>query len=290
MIEQVHAEGRIVGALCGKVKQALQHKEARQIVERHQGQFPRKYGEIRALPGVGPYTAAAIASFAYDAPYPVLDGNVKRVISRLFGIDAPIDGSAGLGKVQAALDQVFDPEHSARFNQAVMDFGALLCTPRAAGCASCPFASQCKALQTGMVDLLPVKGKKTERRTRYFHFFIVTIDGQLVLRKRTGKDIWQGLFEPLMHETEDDGLLQESDQLTVLSEFLDWNGDYRCLQTENGRQLLSHQDIRARFYRYVFEDARIAAKSDVELVNPQNLSNFALPKVVDWYLNDFSIT
>jgi len=266
------------------------HRAAKMIVSRFEGQFPSDHDTILSLPGIGAYTAAAISSFAFDGPYPVIDGNVKRVIARYAGIMQPIDSRDGAESIAQTIHKLFDPGAAAVFNQAIMDFGATQCTPRKPDCSECPLASTCKAFQMQQVDLIPIKEKKLKRKRRYFHYFVVTIDGKLVLRKREEKDVWQGLYEPLLYEEETDGIISGDRQLEFLEQHVRLIEASPAVSISSRRQLLSHQEIFARFYFFPLSGDQVALKKEAELVNPQNLSNFALPKVVDWYLSEFSIT
>lgn len=264
------------------------HKAAR-VIKKELGSFPSSYDSILALPGVGPYTAAAISSFAFDEPYPVIDGNVKRVITRYFGIQEPIDTSSGEKLVKQKLELVFDRKDPSKFNQAIMDFGALKCKPKNPICQDCPMVKECKAYIDEMTDRIPFKVKKLKKSKRFFHYFIVTIGDRVVLRKRTAKDIWRGLYEPLLMEERSGAVMEKSRQEELLNGWILFKGLRNGGETINKKQLLSHQEIHATFYPYHFEEGSVEVKVPVELVNLKNLSNFAVPKVVDWYLTDFSI-
>ena len=170
------------------------HAAAKRIADA--GAFPRDYGFVRALPGVGDYTAAAIMSFAFGEPYAVLDGNVQRVLSRYFGIDEPVDSAQGKKLLRALADEMLDRQHPALYNQAIMDFGALHCKPTSPLCDTCPLADTCQALREHLVDKLPVKAKRTAIRDRYLtYIYVRTQDGLTLLHRRGSGDIWQGLFE-----------------------------------------------------------------------------------------------
>ena len=174
------------------------HAAARQIVAL--GGFPSTLEGIRALKGVGDYTAAAIGSIAFDLPAAVVDGNVYRVLSRCFGIATPV-GTTQAKKEFTALAQALLPEdHAAAFNQAMMDFGAIQCTPAAPRCDTCPLSSRCDALRTGRVGLLPVKKAPAAVKTRCFDYIYLRVDGYTPIRRRPSGDIWQGLWEPLCFE------------------------------------------------------------------------------------------
>ena len=170
------------------------HAAAKQIAQA--GCFPRDYGFVRALPGVGDYTAAAIMSFAFGEPYAVLDGNVQRVLARHFGIDEPVDTTKGKKLLRALADEMLDRRRPALYNQAIMDFGAMLCKPTSPLCDTCPFCDTCQALREHNVDMLPVKSKRTAVRDRYLtYIYVRTKDGFTLLHRRGSGDIWQGLFE-----------------------------------------------------------------------------------------------
>ena len=166
-----------------------------------QGVFPASYEGVRALKGVGDYTAAAICSIAYDMPYAVVDGNVYRVLSRVFGIDTPIDSPAGKKQFAVLAQQLLDKKYPGDYNQAIMDFGAMVCTPSAPQCSGCPLASRCLALAQGRVEALPVKAQKTKISTRYFHYIYVKQGDNTWLHKRGAGDVWQNLYEPPLVET-----------------------------------------------------------------------------------------
>ncbi len=168
------------------------------------GTFPKTYAEVRALKGVGDYTAAAICSFAYDMPYAVVDGNVYRVLSRYFGIDVPIDSTEGKKTFTALADEVLDKSRPADYNQAIMDFGAVQCTPQSPNCLFCPLSGSCRALSEGKVQQLPVKQHRTKTTNRYFNYIYVRMGAYTLIHKRTEDDIWKNLFELPLVETEKD--------------------------------------------------------------------------------------
>ena len=170
------------------------HAAARQIVAL--GGFPRTLEGIRSLKGVGDYTAAAIGSICFGLPAAVVDGNVYRVLARHFGIDTPV-GTTRAKKEFTALAQKLLPDDASAFNQGMMDFGALQCTPQSPDCASCPLLSSCHAFRTGRVELLPVKKPATAVQERHFDYIYVRCGGYTAIRKRPAGDIWEGLYEPL---------------------------------------------------------------------------------------------
>ncbi|MBQ8422653.1 MAG: A/G-specific adenine glycosylase [Coprobacter sp.] len=225
------------------------HHAARQIVNEHDGVFPHTYDDIRALKGVGDYTAAAIASFAYDLPHAVVDGNVYRVLSRLFAIDTPIDSTAGKRLFAGLADELLDRKNPSRHNQALMELGALLCLPRNAQCDTCPLLSYCEAAATGRANELPVKAGKTVVRPRYFNYIVIQHEDHTFIHQRCGRDIWRNLYEYILIESDKEltfGELQEC-------------GEYRALLSDVGditialpayslRHVLSHRVIHATFH------------------------------------------
>jgi len=174
------------------------HAAARQIVEL--GGFPRTIEGLRALKGVGDYTAAAVGSMAFGLPAAAVDGNVYRVLSRHYGIDVPINTTRGKHAFEALAQELLPPDDASAFNQAMMDFGATWCTPRSPRCIDCPVALTCDALRTSQVNLLPVKEKKLKVKQRHFSYIYVRHEGKTALRRRPAGDIWQGLWEPLLVE------------------------------------------------------------------------------------------
>ena len=219
------------------------------------GGFPRTYQEVLSLKGVGEYTAAAICSFAYDMPCAVVDGNVYRVLSRWMGIDTPIDSTAGKKLFAQVADELLDRNRPALYNQAIMDFGALQCTPVSPGCLCCPLMDSCVALAEGKVDSLPVKMHKTKVTNRYFNYIYVRTGEYTYIRKRTGNDIWKNLYEPLLIET--DTALSENTAAFVqkLQGVLKKRGDVFLRPVRRAvKHVLSHRVIHANFYELVLPD------------------------------------
>ena len=175
---------------------------ARLINNKYQGVFPDQYEELLALKGVGPYTAAAIASFAYNLPYAVVDGNVFRVLSRYFGLDIAIDSTTGKKIFTELANNVLFKKEAGSYNQAIMDFGATVCKPFSPLCSSCPLHTTCTAYQQGLVNQLPVKDKLLLRKNRWFTYFIFEVDQQILVHKRSQKDIWENLYEFYLLESE----------------------------------------------------------------------------------------
>lgn len=171
------------------------HFAAKSIVKNGTGVFPNSYEEIKKLKGVGDYTAAAIASFAFQLPHPVIDGNVKRVVTRYFGIKEDISKTTTLHEIDRQLHNIFSPEDCDSFNQAIMEFGALQCIPKNPNCKKCIFNSQCNAFLNKEVNQIPVNKKKIIKKHRYIHYYVLKFKNTTILNKRVDNDIWKNMFD-----------------------------------------------------------------------------------------------
>ena len=265
------------------------HAAAKQVTAEYDGVFPTGYEEVRALKGVGDYTAAAIVSFSADAPHAVVDGNVYRVLSRLLDISAPIDTTAGKKTfTQAAAELLHDylasPGHQGAglYNQAIMELGALVCTPRSPGCGECPLAGGCLALKNGTIPQRPVKQGKTAQTPRWFNYLHLTDpNGQTAIRRREGKDIWRGLYEfPLIETPTETEFGKLSLPLPFPAEF--------TLQgtTKMPKHVLSHRIIHAVFHRIEIPDLTAAAlPQDWQVIPVETLGDYAVSRLTELYLS-----
>lgn len=262
-------------------------KTARIVAGEMNGLFPDTYEGLLALPGVGAYTAAAIASFAYDAPCAVLDGNVFRVLSRYLGIAEPVDTTEGKRIFAEMARSALDTARPAAYNQAIMDFGAVCCTPQTPQCVRCPLQSRCTAFQQGSVRSLPVKSKSIVKRERYFHYLVIEHEGEVLLQKRVGKDIWENLYEFPLIEWPGPGATQEDLKAGELWQKLLGQIPYKLSAVSPPfRQVLTHQHIHAVFWE-IQAEKEIPYKADVLLqAERRSLNKFAFPKVIDSYLKN----
>ena len=237
------------------------HFAARQIVAL--GHFPNTLEEIKQLKGVGDYTAAAIGSIAFGLSAAVVDGNVYRVLARHFGIATPINSTEGK-KEFAALAQSLMPEASAGlYNQAIMDFGAIQCTPQSPKCIVCPLQESCEALRTGKINTLPVKEKKLKIKERHLIYIYIRCQGETAIHRRGEGDIWQGLWEPL---------LVNSEQLIV-------NSNIR--QVAKGvKHVLTHQVLTADFYLWETE-TKPELPEDYIWIKEEDIDDYGIPRLVD---------
>lgn len=260
------------------------HAAAREVAERFGGRFPERYEEVRALKGIGDYTAAAIVSFAYGLPHAAVDGNVYRWLARLFDIDTPIDSGAGK-KYFAELAQSLLPEgRAAVFNQATMEFGALQCVPKSPDCGACPFADRCLALANGTVEKRPVKKGKTEIKPRWFNYLVIRSGGETLLGQRTGRDIWQNLYEYPLIETDRAVDFAELQATEPFRELFDPVGEVRLQATATmPKHVLSHRVIHAVFYEFEVDGFSAAMREKYLAVPEKQLDRYAVSRLIDLY-------
>lgn len=231
------------------------HATAKYIAVELNGNFPENYKNLLQLKGVGEYTAAAIASFSYNEPVAVVDGNVFRVLSRYFNIDSDISDGKTKKEFQNLAQEVLPLDNPALFNQAIMEFGALQCVPKNPNCEDCIFSSSCGALQQKRVAKLPVKSKKTKVSNKFFNYLVLKdVTGNFVVKKREGKGIWENLYEFPLIETEE--LVSELDFMNQLAEmdFFDQKpNEIFVLHPQIIQHKLSHQNLYIRFFQLNFD-------------------------------------
>lgn len=253
------------------------HFASKQVIEEFGGEFPSTYKDIKQLKGVGDYTASAIASFAFDLPHAVVDGNVYRVLSRYYADETPIDSSQGQKLFKAYAQDLIGDEDPAEFNQAIMELGALVCTPKNPDCENCPLQKQCSAyLKSSQLDF-PVKSKKTKVTNKYFNFFISS-SNQLQIEKRKGKGIWQNMFQLPLIESDKPLTLDYVKNITKKK----WNTKTQNKITEY-QHILSHQKIHASFWKV---DSLITNESEYITVNLDEIRDYPLPRLIDKYLEE----
>jgi len=260
------------------------HHTARVVANRYNGEFPRSYAAIRELKGIGDYTAAAIASICFDHPHPVLDGNVIRFLSRYHGIDEPTDQPSVKRRILDIAGALIDQNQPGEFNQAVMEFGALVCTPLQPGCLECIFQTECVAYSRDLVQTIPRRNAKPVARNRYFHYLVLTAaDGPekyIYLRKRTGPDIWKNLYDfPMMELSEDDN--HETSPHELFAGMLPARAKFEGL-SETYRHILSHQKLFVKFYRF-----RVDLSEDLHFqpVPMGEISRYPVPRLIRRYLD-----
>ena len=263
------------------------HFAAKNIVKSSKGKFPNKYEDIRKMKGVGDYTAAAIASFAYNLPHAVVDGNVYRLLSRLFGMSVPIDAGEGKKQFQLLANNLLDKKKSAIFNQSIMEFGSQHCKPSKPDCLNCIFNQKCFAFSNNMVTELPVKQKKTKVEKRFLNYVIlIDKNKNILLNKRSEMDIWKGLYEFKLIET---------DEQKDVNEFLSSN-EFDKISTKKfavlhvsklHKHLLTHRQLMCRFF-VIKLNSRHHKNALVSKANA--LTKFAFPRLIEKFLNDCNLS
>nr|WP_299204917.1 A/G-specific adenine glycosylase [uncultured Brumimicrobium sp.] len=254
------------------------HKAAQQVVDDFGGVFPDNYKDIKSLKGVGDYTASAIASFAYDLPYPVLDGNAFRVLSRYFNDPTPIDTGEGAKVFKAYAEDLISKDDPAEFNQAIMEMGAMMCRPKNPDCENCPLNGTCLSYNEGDPLSLPVKSKKVKVTKRYFHYLLHPESG-IALEKRTKKGIWQNMYQFPMLEVEKK-IAKSELKKRVKERF----GVELTKKVFAEKHILTHQHIEAVFWR-VGGEITLVPNVKVDLTT---IHDYPLPRLIDRFIENNS--
>ncbi len=258
---------------------------SREIVKNFNGKFPNDYETLLTLKGVGPYTAAAIASFAFNAPHAVLDGNVYRVIARYEGIDVPTDTTAGKKIFETRAAALLDKKRAGLYNQAIMDFGATVCKPLAPTCNNCPLQKTCVAHATAQVNQLPIKEKQLIKKERRFYYFLLQVQDEIWVAERKHKDIWQGLFEFYLLGAEKKMLWNETTVRQFLKEQLGASSIKLLHRSPEIKQQLTHQIITAQFIRVVLTKKPSSITSG-KWQKIDQLKKLPFPKLINQYLSE----
>ncbi|CAI8224209.1 MAG: Adenine DNA glycosylase [Flavobacteriaceae bacterium] len=260
------------------------HATAKIVVDRYGGNFPVEFQEIKKLKGIGDYTASAISSICFQQPQAVVDGNVYRVLSRIFGIDLPIDGSSAHKHFKNKAQQLMRNAPPGDFNQALMEFGALQCTPKNPGCEHCIFKSECVAFKNEKVALLPVKIKKIKIQKRYFHYVVLTdASKSTLLEKRTGKGIWQNLYQFPLIETDSRQNTLKKHSIDRLLAKKNIDDDY-VMEKWNEKAIfhkLTHQHLEINFWIVRLSNC------DILKTNSSSLKDFPMPRVLQNFRDNF---
>ncbi len=260
------------------------HQTAKFIVAGCKGKFPQSYEELMKLKGIGDYTASAIATFAFKVPIAAVDGNVYRIFSRYLGISTPIDTTQGKKEIHAIAQEMVDKDRPDIYNQAIMDFGATVCSPKKPLCYECPVFESCYAFRNSCVNKLPAKSKKIKVRTRYFSYFLIKYGDFTYIKKRQNDDIWHSLYEfPLIETSEE----QNPDDIR---------------KTEGWKQLfgratanilsvsplikypLSHQSLMVRFYIVELQSISYLLRNSYTKVRIDGVSDYSTPRLIDSYM------
>jgi len=261
------------------------HFTAKDIVNNFGGEFPKDYKKVLKLKGIGVYTAAAITSFAFDMPYAVVDGNVIRVLSRVFGVSIPFDTFAGKKQFQQLAQELLTEKDAAIYNQAIMEFGAIQCKPKSPNCSSCPMQDFCVAYITNSVTELPVKSKKIKVKDRFLHYLMIEQEDDIFLGKRKS-GIWTGLYEfPFLEFP-----IKMDEKQVVLSDewsniFLNSTCDLKSVSSEF-IHILSHQKIHAQFWQI---KAASVSLEEYELIPKNSLLEFPVSRLTEKYFETIEL-
>jgi A/G-specific adenine glycosylase len=261
------------------------HTTAKIITDNYKGKFPDHYNDILLLKGVGEYTAAAIASFAFNKPHAVVDGNVYRVLSRVFGIETPIDSSQGKKEFYSLANELIDKKNPATHNQAIMEFGAIQCKPVSPDCSICPLNTMCFAYSKKRISELPVKEKKTKVRDRYFNYIVLNHKKSTAINKRTEKDIWTNLYDfPLIEtkiELNEEQFLRSQEWKSFIT-----TSKYSVKSVSGSyKHILSHQKIYARFWEIDCKESfnKLLSKTSIT-IKKQDIHKYAVPRLIESYI------
>tara|TARA_Y100000741_G_scaffold364558_1_gene356005 strand:- start:265 stop:1335 length:1071 start_codon:yes stop_codon:yes gene_type:complete len=260
------------------------HKTAKIVIKNYDGIFPSKYETLIKLPGIGDYTASAISSFSINEINPVLDGNVYRFLSRLFGIDIPINTNKSLREFKNIAKKLISRKNPSDFNQAIMEFGSLVCKPKNPKCNECIYQKKCFAYLNQKTLIFPIKTIKKKSRERFFNFLIIkSINGNIIIEKRINKDIWQNLYQFPLIETEK--LLDKKSLLIKLKEYKSFDfqkTEFYLYQNKSFNHKLTHQNINYSFW--IFNVKNIKNNK----VKIKNLEMYPFPKPISNFLLNFN--
>jgi A/G-specific adenine glycosylase len=281
------------------------HFTAKQIVSLYKGVFPGTFEELKKLKGVGDYTAAAISSFCFDEVQPVVDGNVYRVLSRIFGIETAIDSTEGKKEFRELAGELISKKYPAEYNQALMEFGAIQCVPKNPDCGKCVFVQYCIAQKKNRIAVLPVKSKKTKVTERYFYYVVIRHKGNVYLKKRTGNDIWKNLHDFPLIETKkkitEKKLLQSEEWKNLFGK----NKVVVKKFSDEVKHVLSHRKIYARFVEVVIREklhhpdsplanrpSSVRREGKIEneyfVVKEKELKKYAVPRLIDQFIKNMN--
>lgn len=261
---------------------------AREIVEKHNAIFPTSYNDILNLKGVGSYTAAAIASFAYNQPYAVLDGNVYRVLSRVFAIDLAIDSNDAKKYFTQLSQSLLDVKQPALYNQAIMDLGATVCKPQQPICDTCPLQKMCKAYHQNTISKYPFKSKKLTVTVRWFYYLMLEHNDKILVRQRSDKDIWQNLHEFYLVETQQQQDVSKNAVKKWLKENIGYKKPFNIISiSKEQQQKLTHRTIKGNFIS-------IELSSQIKIENhfwidKKDIGKYSFPRFINAYLEQTNV-
>ena len=262
------------------------HATAQYVHYELNGEFPDNYNDLIKLKGIGDYTASAIASFAFDEPVAVMDGNVQRVLSRITGIDVPVNTGKGKQLIKEEAQKLISIENPALHNQAIIEFGAVQCVPVNPNCEECPLKNMCYAHQQNMMEKLPVKRKNKKKRLRYFYYLKIHQNGHLFMQKRAENDIWNSLYQfPLIESNKAMDLndITASDQWKKI-----FNGVIPTINSVSNTytHLLTHQKIHAKFFEIEISHPTDFLLKNYITLESGKIQEIAVPRLIEKYLEE----
>jgi A/G-specific adenine glycosylase len=265
------------------------HAGAKFVVSQYDGVLPADYSDLLKIKGVGEYTAAAIGSIAFNLPLPVVDGNVNRVLSRVYGIHDPVNTTVGIKRIKEFALKIVDPENAGLHNQALMEFGALQCVVHHPNCKDCPLNTICYAWNHEEVEMLPIKVKPKKVRIRFFNYVVLLYHNYIVIKKRSKKDIWQGLYEfPLIETSQliDKNKIRKHPEWESLFQ----NFDYQVSNISKiYKHQLTHQTINTRFFTIEIKNMPEPLNSEMLLVKKDELHRYPVSKLIENYLSTIDL-
>lgn len=268
---------------------------AKMVVEQYGGHFPADRELLLKLPGIGPYTSAAIASIAFNLPFAVIDGNVYRVLSRIFGITEVVNSAEGTKRFQQYADELVDRKQPGIYNQSIMEFGALYCTPVNPDCHNCIFKNECFAFSNGKVNDLPVKKPKNKIRNRFFYYFMIEPEpgsnetAKVYLKKRMNVDIWKNLYDFLLVETDHKLELNDDIITGMLQQNFKLEDPLIRLVSKEYIHKLTHQAIHATFIQVNVNKKLDEHEKFVILTHKNKLVDYPVPRLIEQFLSDYKI-
>lgn len=260
------------------------HAAAKQVMTDFDGQFPTQYDELLQLKGVGDYTASAVSSFSSGEARACVDGNVIRVICRLFGVDIPYDTSEGQKAIRALAKELLPKDNSATHNQAIMEFGAMQCTPKNTQCEYCIYADKCSVFANNTVTELPIKSKKTKVQNLFLYYIVFQHEGTTLIQQRSDKGIWRKLYEFPLKESETK--LSKKDILELVKERCDIENGSNYTFSAIYNHLLSHRKIQATFI-HVKTSQPLEPTKDEQLISLSNFEDYPVSRLIERYWQDF---
>lgn len=257
------------------------HTAAQNLVDSNNGEMPDNYEGLRKMKGVGDYAAADIAALAYGLPYAAVDGNVCRVLTRVFGIETAIDTTAGKKEIQKLADHLLSKEHPAEFNQGMMDLGATVCLPKQPLCEECPFQDKCTAKQLNKTNDFPFKSKKIKTKDRFFAYLYIELpNNKFIIKQRLNKDIWQGLWEyPLIETKEPFATETLFQQKSIQKELSKYEKLTIIGETKEIKHQLSHQTLHARLIKCRASSAK--TEENERIISHDEWDEYAIPRLLE---------